>query len=157
MIFLFTIPTTECRVSFVQGAELGLGVEEAIRGLRLSWIFSNTNKELLISQDLSSRRHLLSGCAQQFQAIQEPKDSDIAGWNCLWLFHPLKPSCFLHSRGISFPTSGWLLGTNAQKQSKGTSRTWLLWRIQHIQAFILGRTRNACNKSQLSCTGLTSS
>lgn len=71
---LFPPGATQCRVSFVQGAELGLGVTEASRWLRLSWIFSNTNKELLISQDLSLRRHLLSGCAQQFQAIQKPKD-----------------------------------------------------------------------------------
>lgn len=69
--FLLPFPggATQCRVSFAQGAELGFGVTEASRRLRLSWIFSNSNKELLISQDLSSRRHLLSGCAQQFQAV----------------------------------------------------------------------------------------
>lgn len=55
---LFPPGATQCRVSFAQGAELGLGVTEASRGLRLSWIFSNINKELLISQDLSPRRHL---------------------------------------------------------------------------------------------------
>lgn len=55
---LFPPGATQWRVSFAQGAELGLGVTEASRGLRLSWIFSNINKELLISQDLSPRRHL---------------------------------------------------------------------------------------------------
>lgn len=70
----FPAGATQCRVSFVQGAELGLGVAQASRGLRLSGIFSNSNKELLISQDLSSRRHLLLGCAQHFQAIKEDKD-----------------------------------------------------------------------------------
>lgn len=62
---------------------------------------------------------------------------------------------FLHSGRTSLPTSGWLLGSNAQKQSKGTALIWLLGRNEHIQVFIQGRTCNVCNKSQLSCTGLT--